>query len=72
MLRWYTWGVDLAVADPATGRAFALGPSAKGWREVNLADVSWEGKPISEAAAKSGWRDELGKFGGPPLTSLRG
>src|SRR5262249_51385174 len=64
------WGPNVAVVDPDTGKAFALDGS-KRWWPVKSADVSWHGKLLSEAAARSGYARWLAAAGEPPVSSLR-
>jgi hypothetical protein len=64
-IRWFYWGDTVAVVRGY--EAFSVG--ASGWRPVNEADVTWDGRPLSEAAARSVFSMEFEAFGEPPVTA---
>lgn len=65
--RWFCWGNTLAVVRGA--EAFSVG--AKGWLSVNEADVTWDGREISEGEARSIFASDFTTFGEPPVTARR-
>lgn len=61
--RWFSWGTTVAVV--FDGAAFSVGKD--GWQPVNSADVGWDGRPISEAEARTIFATDFETFGEPPI-----
>lgn len=64
---WFSWGTTLAVV--VGDAAFSVQPQRGGWRRVNAADVTWDGRPISEAEARRVFADDFESFGDPPVSN---
>jgi hypothetical protein len=62
--RWFEWGDTLAVI--VGHHAWSVQPRNGGWRAVNAAEVGWDGRPLTEATARSAFANTLAQFGEPP------
>lgn len=64
-VEWFEWGSTLAVV--GSTRAYSVQPQLGGWREVSPADVTWDGRAISEISARAHFVEDFTRFGEPPL-----